>query len=653
MRVLVTGANGFIGRALCASLILSRHSVVGAVRRGAALPTSIDRHVVPDLRGAYDWRGAVDGIDVVIHVAGRAHVMSEQLADPLALFRRVNVDTTGHLAEAAHRAGAKRFIFVSSIKVNGETTPLRPFCESDPPEPFDDYARSKWEAEEALRQVTGGAGMEHVILRPPLVYGPGVKANFLRLMELCDSGVPLPFGALRNRRSLIGLGNLIEIIERCIDAPEAANQTFLVRDPADVSIRDLAIAISTALGRDTRLIAVPPLAFRALGHATGQSDSLARLVEPLQIDDTAIRRALDWQPRFDLEAELAVTARWFRTETLTASRRVLPLRHADNGAAAAEEPGQSPDGDEGSRVSAVMVTYRTGAILKESIARLLAEPPIGELIIVDNGNDAAARDYLETLVRIENRARVITGQGNVGFAAGCNIGASYATYPYLLLINPDCVVEGGSLQRLMAEARAWPHPWIATPRLVDPDGREQRGSRRNHASPGHCLIEATPLHRVTPFAGGFDRINLHERPLPAGPATVPAISGAFMLMPTATFDRLGGMDERYFLHFEDLDFCLRLAEAGGAAYFVPHLACVHYQGSSASSPLAIERYKAAGMRRYFFDHFRGTYPQVLLWAIWLMLATGMIVKGAWRWLTARIVGGESILPPRSARQPLP
>lgn len=616
MRILVTGASGFIGRALADQLVQNGHRVVGAVRRASSLPEGVERLTVPDLRGPWDWRGALEGIDAVAHLAGRVHILRNAFNQPLSLFRCVNAAATRRLATAAAEQGVGRFLLVSTIKVNGERTPLGPFTEADPPSPAEPYAHSKYEAEQAILDRNG---MAPVILRPPLVYGPGVRANFRRLIELCDGGWPLPFGGVTAKRSIIGVRNLVSAIERCLVAPEAAGKLYLVRDRDDVTIGELTRAIAEALDRPSRQLAVPPRLLRALGSATGQREVIDRLVEPLQVDDSAIRRDLDWTPPFSLAEELAPTIVSYRSS----------LRHqrptASEVVPAAESAIPAP-------ISAVVVTYHTGAVLRESLPRLLDESRVGELIVVDNGNDAASTAFLDRLGERDARVRVVRGHGNVGFAAGCNIGASYASLPFLLLLNPDCVIEPGTVDRLLAVEAESKDDWIATPRLIDAQGHEQRGGRRNHATPLNCLIEGTRLDWLLPGQPFYDRVNLHRRPLPPGPIAVPSISGAFMLMPTRTFDRLGGMDERYFLHFEDLDFCLRLARLGGRATFVPDLTAKHYCGTSAVCPLTVARHKMVGLRRYFFTHFAGTYPRPALFGIWTLVAAGILAKGCWRWL---------------------
>jgi nucleoside-diphosphate-sugar epimerase len=313
--VLVTGANGFVGRALCNALAASGRHVRRAVRTEAAgLENAI---VVGDLCGSTDWSRALEGVSCVMHLAARTHVLSETAADPLAEYRRINVDGTATLARQAARAGVRRLVFLSSVKVNGEAT-VAPFTERDAPRPEDGYGISKWEAEQALARAIAENGMEFVVLRPPLVYGPGVGGNFLRIMRLVARGIPLPLASIANRRSLVYLGNLVGAIVTVADTPHAANRTFLVSDGEDVSTPDLVRAIAQALGVSPRLLPCP-LAGLELGAAlTGRRAELARLAGSLQVDGSALRDALGWRPPYTFEQGLAETARWYRE---TESRR--------------------------------------------------------------------------------------------------------------------------------------------------------------------------------------------------------------------------------------------------------------------------------------------------------------------------------------------
>jgi len=318
MRVLVTGANGFIGRALVARLIEGGNTRVRAlVRRPQPPVEGLESVVLPELSHAQDWLAALHGIDVVVHLAARVHVMREQEADPLAAFRQANVGGTLALARAAVGHGVRRFVFISSIKVNGERTPAgRPFTAQDLPDPQDAYARSKLEAEEGLAQLSGGGhAMQLTVIRPPLVYGPGVGANFRALMRWLQRGIPLPLGAIHNRRSLLARANLIDLIRICLDHPAAANRTLLASDGEDLSTTELLRRLGAALGSPARLVPVPAAVVQGLAALAGRRAVAQRLCESLQVDGAATRALLDWQPPLRVDEGLAETAAAFRAGT--------------------------------------------------------------------------------------------------------------------------------------------------------------------------------------------------------------------------------------------------------------------------------------------------------------------------------------------------
>ena len=303
MRVLVTGASGFIGTALCRELRARGHAVRAVVREAA--PAAGQAVVVADIAGEFDRPALLDGIDVVVHLAAIAH----RAAGDEAAIRRVNVDGAARLAEAA-AGSVRRFVFLSSVKVHGEDSGDRAFVETDPLRPEDAYGRSKLEAEQALAQIAARSRMELVVLRPPLVYGPGVKANFLRLVKWVDSGWPLPFANVLNRRSLIYLGNLVDAVIRCAAHPDASGP-FLVGDNESVSTAELVSRIGRALERPARLASVPPALLRLAGYTAGRGDEARRLTGNLVVDASRARRVLDWSPPFTLDQGLAETARWF------------------------------------------------------------------------------------------------------------------------------------------------------------------------------------------------------------------------------------------------------------------------------------------------------------------------------------------------------
>jgi nucleoside-diphosphate-sugar epimerase len=300
MKVLVTGATGFVGGALVRRLVADHacKGVVVAVRRKVdPWPEEVRQTLVGDLLPTTYWGLALQCVDVVVHCAARAHVMHETAGDALAAYRAVSVDGSRRLAEQAAAAGVRRLVYLSSIKVNGEeTVPGASFSFSDRPAPEDAYGISKWEAEQALWEVSAKTGLEVVIVRPPLVYGPGVKGNLARLLKLVRSGLPLPLGGLQNMRSLIGLDSLVDLLIRCVDHPEAAGQTFLVSDGEDLSTPDLIRHMAAAMNRSPRLFPVPVSLLRLAGGALGKRAEIDRLVESLQIDSSHTRRVLGWTP---------------------------------------------------------------------------------------------------------------------------------------------------------------------------------------------------------------------------------------------------------------------------------------------------------------------------------------------------------------------
>lgn len=315
-RVLVTGATGFVGRALCAELLRHGHAVCAALRRAEDLTRlaleGVDAIAVGTVNAATDWRNALAGCETVVHLAARVHVMREEAADPLTEFRAVNVEGTLNLARQAAKAGVRRFVYLSSIKVNGEQTlPGRPFAEQDVPAPLDPYGVSKYEAEEGLRKLAQQTGMEVVIVRPPLVYGPGVKANFLNMMRWLHKGVPLPLGAIHNYRSLVALDNLIDLIITCIKHPAAANQTFLVSDGEDISTTELLQRTGLALGKPARLIPVPACLLMAGAILLGKQAVAQRLLDSLQVDISKARTLLGWTPPVSVDEGLRRTAQCF------------------------------------------------------------------------------------------------------------------------------------------------------------------------------------------------------------------------------------------------------------------------------------------------------------------------------------------------------
>lgn len=315
MRVLLTGGSGFVGQAIQGRLMADgRYSLRAVFRRLPTddLPAALEARVAPELSPDSDWREELVGVDSVIHCAARVHVMNEQAVDPLAEFRRVNVEGTLNFARQAASAGVHRFIFISSIKVNGEGTLLgEPYVSQAMGDPVDPYGISKMEAELGLRTISFETGMEVVIIRPVLVYGPGVKANFLSMMRWLHKGVPLPFGSIDNRRSLVALDNLVDLIVTCIGHPAAANQTFLVSDGEDLSTTELLRRMGMALGKPARLLPVPKWLIERGAVILGKQALAQRLCGSLQVDINKSRELLGWVPPVSVDEALRRAAEHF------------------------------------------------------------------------------------------------------------------------------------------------------------------------------------------------------------------------------------------------------------------------------------------------------------------------------------------------------
>lgn len=307
--VLVTGARGFIGRAVCAEFVKRGWNVRAAVRTSGTPLPGISEHVVGDLRSEPRW--PLDDVQAVVHLAALVHQVRRKAAEDV--YHAVNCAATERLARAAARAGVRRFVYMSSIKVNGERTPINhPFRPGDLPGPQDAYARSKWHGEMALARLSAETGIETAILRPPLVYGPGVRANFLSLMRLLERGMPLPLGAVRNRRSLIYVGNLADLVAAAACSPLAAGKTLFASDGDDVSTPGLVREIAATLHVPARLFPVPVALLKILGRVTGMAAQVGRLVDSLVVDIEDTKRVLGWQPPFTRQAGLQATADWYR-----------------------------------------------------------------------------------------------------------------------------------------------------------------------------------------------------------------------------------------------------------------------------------------------------------------------------------------------------
>lgn len=312
MTICITGANGFVGRALCDSLVAQGREFRPVVRTsceriGGTIPLTVG-----DIGAHTDWSSVVDGAAEVVHLASRVHVMKESGDDVASAYREANTQGTLRLARQAAAAGVRRFVFVSSVKVNGEERD-EPYSENDQPAPIGPYATSKWDAERGLSEIADRSGMEVVVIRPPLVYGPGVKANFLRMMRWLHRGMPLPFGAVRNKRSLVSIANLVDFIVTCVDHSAAANQTFLVSDGVDLSTSELLVHLANALEVKARLIDVPVSVLSLGATILGQGELLRRLCGSLRVDSMKANRLLRWSPPLSVDAGLKEAADHYRT----------------------------------------------------------------------------------------------------------------------------------------------------------------------------------------------------------------------------------------------------------------------------------------------------------------------------------------------------
>jgi len=301
--ILVTGAAGFVGSEVARKLSIRGYSVIRASRQTLDGPGKLLE--IRSLCDLSEHSETLQNVDTVVHCAARAHIMNDEVTDPLAEYREVNVNGTLSLARQAAEAGVRRFIFISSIKVNGEQTPLnKPFTADDAPAPLDAYGISKMEAEQGLRALATETGMEVVIIRPPLVYGPGVKGNFASMIRLVEKGLPLPLGAIHNKRSLVGLDNLVDLIITCVDHPAAADQVFLAGDGEDLSTTELLKGVAKASNKRPRLIPVPAGILTLGATMLGKKAMAQRLLDSLQVDISKARNLLGWQPPLDVEQGL-------------------------------------------------------------------------------------------------------------------------------------------------------------------------------------------------------------------------------------------------------------------------------------------------------------------------------------------------------------
>lgn len=319
MKILVTGSSGFVGAPLVHYLASVGHELVALTRsvgwNSSLASGPVKLTAVGDIDGSTNWSPYLLGVDAVIHLANRAHVMHESDANPLAIYRSINTDGTLQLARHAAAAGVKRFIFISSVKVNGESTlPGQRFSPVSENIPADPYGLSKYEAEQGLKELTLKTGMEVLIIRPPLIYGPGVKANFLKMMQWVEKGVPLPLGSITNQRSLLGIDNLLSFIQLCLTHPKAAGQTFLISDDHDVSTTELLREIAAAMHRPSRLLPIPQFVLEKALILLSQGHIAERLCASLQLDISLAKTLLSWKPPYSFKDQMSKTVAAYLSE---------------------------------------------------------------------------------------------------------------------------------------------------------------------------------------------------------------------------------------------------------------------------------------------------------------------------------------------------
>ena len=327
--ILITGVTGFLGAALADHLIKNtNYNIIATTRQLTPLHKNIKQIVIGDLNQNINWIPILTKVDHIIHLAGRAHIMQDNAKNPLKEFRKINTESTLKLAKQAAQLGIKRFIYLSSIKVNGEhTKPEKPFQYNDKNIPTDPYALSKYEAEQGLKQIAQDTGMQFIIIRPPLVYGPKVKANFLNMMQWLYKGTPLPLGSINNKRSLIALDNLIDLIITCINHPKAKNNTFLVSDDEDISTTELLKRMADALGKPSRLLAIPSSILTLTATLLGKKEIAQRLCNSLQVDIKHTKKTLDWKPPISINKALKKTANAFIKETQPRNHTIKQSPH--------------------------------------------------------------------------------------------------------------------------------------------------------------------------------------------------------------------------------------------------------------------------------------------------------------------------------------
>jgi GT2 family glycosyltransferase/nucleoside-diphosphate-sugar epimerase len=598
-RLLITGANGFIGQVLCDELLRQGQHIRSAARSSNSQIENIEAVIVGSIDGETDWTDALRDVDIVIHLAARVHVMEETATNPLAEYLKVNLDGTTNLANQAAVAGVKQFVYVSTIKVNGEyTNEGQPFTESDNPQPQDDYAISKWKAEQALMRISQETGLGLVIVRPPLVYGPAVKANFLDLIGLIHHGIPLPFGSIKNKRSFIYVGNLVDALITCATHPAAAGQTYLVSDGDDISTSELLGQLADCMAKRNRLLKCPVWFLNMAGSVIGKASSMERLLSNLQIDSSAIRQQLSWKPKFTMRQGLQSTVDWYRAWRSASGIQYLKNRQANTNSRC--------------NLSVVIVNYNAGEKLLECVAQVKQQSE--QIIVVDNASSDSSIVALKTAFPT---IRLISNNRNLGFATACNLGAKVADGDHILFLNPDCIIEPNSLSTLVKAVNSAPDVGMVGGMLINPDGTEQSGGRREMPTPWRSFVMAFGFSRLRGrYPSLFSDFSMHDQPLPDHAVEVAAISGACMLVRRDALEKIGLLDEGYFMHCEDLDWCMRFRSQKWKVLFVPDARMVHFKGHCSNSrPIFVEWNKHKGMMRFYRKYFRDRYPVPLMFLV--------------------------------------
>ncbi len=782
--VLVTGAGGFIGTRLVRVLMSLGWNVL-AVRRKAnshnpgsaeyttgELDHQSENIYVKDILAYDDWEKRLCDVDVVIHLAGLAHRQDKSGKDVMEDYRNANTCTTQILASAAAAAGVKRFILVSTIKIYGEQTqPGQKFDEASPPAPQDPYSVSKYEAEVVLRRISLQTGLESVVIRPPLVYGPGVRGNMKKLVEMIRDNYIVPVPSADNLRSLISVGNITDAICACMESPAASNQTFVVSDGEDVSTRNLVGLIRKSMGRKNVILPLPKILFTVVGKTgdwaqkmTGKpipfnTVSVTKIQSSLQVDSGKIRATVGWVPTETMAEGIDVMVRsvkagkaavkwiniyylltapaawaiasmirydyfnvtggiihlimqlpvvmgsqylifWLvgfgaghgrgpygykfgdivRTALLGAvalsgflfiinrmhgvSRTAVvaypvilagllslpallsghrrkggtdasvsdhhpptgtqceeyPLNQGYAGVSGAQPAPDAQDGDmtpaRSPEVSVVIVNYNAGQLLTECVRSVLQSTVPVETFISDNGSTDGSLEYLWKRHGADSRLKIVENNSNLGFAKANNVVLPGATGKYLLFLNPDCIIETDTLEKMVRLLESNPEAGMAGCLITNLDGSEQTGCRRMVPTPWRTFVRILHLDKLFTGHPKFQSFILSKRPLPAGPINIEALSGAFMFVRREAMEQVGLLDDNYFMHCEDLDWCMRFRKAGWTILFAPDVKIVHIKGScSHEKPFRVSWHKHKGMIRFYRKFFRHQYPSCLMWVV--------------------------------------